>query len=49
MPDNNGGTGLDVLTKATIDSAREMGEMDPDDPLRPERDDRCRFVASAAL
>jgi hypothetical protein len=37
MADNNGGTGLDVLTKATIDSAREMGEMDPDDPLRPER------------
>ena len=37
MPDNNGGTGLDLLTKATNDIAREIGEMDPDDPLRPER------------
>ena len=37
MPENNGGTGLDPLTKATDDIAREIGEMDPDDPLRPER------------
>ena len=34
MPENNGGTGLDPLTKATNDIAREIGEMDPDDPLR---------------
>jgi len=31
---NNGGTGLDLLTKATNDLAREM---EPDDPLRSER------------
>ena len=37
MPDNNGGTGLDLLAKTTNDIAREIGEMDPDDPLRPER------------
>ena len=37
MPDNNGGTGLDLLTTATNDIAREIGEMDPDDPHRPER------------
>jgi hypothetical protein len=37
MADNNGGTGLDLLTKATNDVAREIGEMDPDDPVRPER------------
>ena len=37
MPDNNGGTGLELLAKATNDIAREIGEMDPDDPLRPER------------
>jgi len=37
MADNNGGTGLDLLTKATNDVAREIGEMDPDDPVQPER------------
>jgi tRNA A37 N6-isopentenylltransferase MiaA len=37
MPDNNGGTGLDLLIKTTDDVAREIGEMDPNDPLRPER------------
>jgi hypothetical protein len=37
MPDNNGGTGLDPLTKATNDIAREIGEIDPNDPLRSER------------
>jgi len=37
MPDNNGGTGLDLLIKATEDVAREIGEMDPNDPLRPQR------------
>ena len=37
MPENNGGTGLDPLTKATNDIAREIGEMDPNYPLRPER------------
>ena len=37
MADNNGGSGLDLLTKATNDVAREIGEMDPDDPVRPER------------
>ena len=35
--DNNGGSGLDLLTKATNDVAREIGEMDPDDPVQPER------------
>jgi hypothetical protein len=34
---NNGGTGLDLLTKATNDLAREIGEMEPDDPLCSER------------
>jgi len=34
---NNGGTGLDLLTKATNDLAREIGEMEPDDPLRSDR------------
>jgi len=34
---NNGGAGLDLLTKATNDLAREIGEMEPDDPLRSER------------
>ena len=28
---------MDLIAKATSDSAREMGEMDPDDPIRPER------------
>ena len=28
---------MDLLTKATNDVAREIGEMDPDDPVRPER------------
>ena len=28
---------LDLLTKATNDLAREIGEMEPDDPLRSER------------
>ena len=37
MPDNNGGTHFDLLAKATNDIAREIGEMDSDDPLRPER------------
>jgi tRNA A37 N6-isopentenylltransferase MiaA len=37
MADNNGGTGLDLLTKAMNDIAREIGEMDPNDPLRSER------------
>lgn len=37
MPDNNGGRGLDLLTKATNDIAREIGKMDPNDPLRPGR------------
>jgi tRNA A37 N6-isopentenylltransferase MiaA len=37
MPDNNGGTGLDLLTEAMHDVARAIGEMDPNDPLRPER------------
>ena len=37
MADNNGGTGLDLLTKAMNDIAREIGEMDPNDPLRCER------------
>jgi len=37
MADNNGGTGLDPVTKATNEIAREVGEMDLDDPLRPER------------
>ena len=37
MADNNGGTALDLLTKATNDVAREIGEMDPDDPVQPER------------
>jgi hypothetical protein len=36
-PDNNGGTGLDLLTKAMNDIAREIGQMDPNDPLRCER------------
>ena len=35
MPNNNGGTGLDLLTKATNDIAREIGEMDPDDGQVP--------------
>ena len=29
MADNNGGTRLDLLTKATNDIARKIGEMDP--------------------
>ena len=37
MADNNAGTGLDLLTKAVNDIAREIGEMDPNDPLRSER------------
>jgi len=40
MADNNGGThgaGLDLVTKAMNDIAREIGELDPNDPLRPER------------
>ena len=37
MLGNNGGTGFDLLTEATHDVAREIGEMDPNDPLRPER------------
>lgn len=37
MGDNNGGSGFDLLMKASTDIAREIGEMDPDDPLRPER------------
>ena len=37
MADNNAGTGLDLLTKAMNDIAREIGEMDPNDPLRSER------------
>ena len=37
MVDNDGGTGLDLLTKVRNDIAREIGEMDPNDPLRPER------------
>jgi hypothetical protein len=37
MANNNAGTGLELLRKATNDIAREIGEMDPDDPLRPER------------
>ena len=37
MPDNNGESGLDLLTKAMNDIARQIGEMDPDYPLRPER------------
>ena len=28
---------MDLLTKATNDVAREIGEMDPDDPVQPER------------
>jgi len=36
MADNNAGTGLDLLAKATSDIAREIGEMDPDVALRPE-------------
>jgi tRNA A37 N6-isopentenylltransferase MiaA len=37
MPDNNGQACLDLLTKSTNDIAREIGEMDPNDPLRAER------------
>ena len=37
MADNNAGTGLDLLTKAMNDIAREIGDMDPNDPLRSER------------
>ena len=37
MPDNNGGTGLDLLIKATDEVAREIGKMDLNDPLRPQR------------
>ena len=37
MADNNAGTGLDLLTKAMNDIAREIGEMDPNDPFRSER------------
>lgn len=40
MADNNGGThgvGLDLLTKAMNDIAREIGELELTDPLRPER------------
>jgi hypothetical protein len=37
MADNNAETGLDLLTKAMNDIAREIGEMDPNDPLRSER------------
>ena len=37
MADNNAGTGLDLLTKAMNDIAREIDEMDPNDPLRSER------------
>jgi hypothetical protein len=37
MADNNNGTDLDPLTKAMNDIAREIGEMDPNDPLRCER------------
>ena len=37
MADNNGEAGLDLLTKAMNDIAREIGEMDPNDPLRSER------------
>jgi hypothetical protein len=37
MADNNAGTGLDLLTKITNDIAREIGEIEPTDPLRCER------------
>jgi tRNA A37 N6-isopentenylltransferase MiaA len=37
MADNNNGTDLDPLTKAMNDIAREVGEMDPNDPLRCQR------------
>lgn len=37
MADNNAGTGLDLLTKAMNYIAREIGEMDSNDPLRSER------------
>ena len=40
MADNTGGThgaGLDLLTKAMNDIAQEIGEMEPNDPLRCER------------
>ena len=38
MADNNVGTGLDLLTKAMNDIAREIGEMEPTD--------RCGVSAS---
>ena len=37
MPDNNGGTGLDLLIRTMEEVAREIGEMEPNNPLRPER------------
>src|SRR5262245_10287938 len=37
MYDNNDGTGLDLLSEAMHDVAREISEMDPNDPLRPAR------------
>jgi hypothetical protein len=37
MAYTNGGTGMDLLTKAMNDIAREIGEMEPNDPLRSER------------
>jgi hypothetical protein len=37
MADNNNGTDLDPLTKAMNDIAREVGKMDPNDPLRCQR------------
>jgi len=37
MADTNGGIGLDLLMKAMNDIAQEIGEMDPNNPLRCER------------
>jgi hypothetical protein len=42
MADNNNGTDLDSLTQEMNDIAREVGEMDPNDPLRQDGGARTR-------
>ena len=37
MADNDDRSGLDLLTKVKNDIALEIGEMDPNDPLRSKR------------
>ena len=37
MADNDDRSGLDLLTKVKNDFALEIGEMDPNDPLRSKR------------